>query len=66
MISALGRVSRVAPVQTELRNRTKDEGGSFGLGRQGLILGLIVVGRNDAMGHKRSLGGVAEQVRSLR
>ncbi len=35
--SALGRVSRVSPVQTALRNCTRDEGGPFGFGRQGSI-----------------------------
>ena len=33
----MGRVSRVSPVQTALRNCTRDEGGPFGFGRQGLI-----------------------------
>jgi hypothetical protein len=36
-MSAVGRVSRVSPVQTALRNCTRDEGGPFGFGRQGLI-----------------------------
>ena len=35
--SGMGCVSRVAPVQTALRNCTRDEGGPFGFGRQGLI-----------------------------
>jgi len=33
-ISELGRVSRVAPVQTAMRNCTRDEGGPFGFGDQ--------------------------------
>ncbi len=37
-MSAKGRVSRVAPVQTALRNCTRDEGGPFGFGDQELIL----------------------------
>jgi hypothetical protein len=36
-ISGQGRVSRVAPVQTALRNCTRDEGGPFGFGDQELI-----------------------------
>ena len=35
--SESGRVSRVSPVQTALRNCTRDEVGPFGFGRQGLI-----------------------------
>ena len=35
--SELGRVSRVSPVQTALRNCTRDEGGPFGFGEQELI-----------------------------
>ena len=31
------RVLRASPVQTALRNCTRDEGGPFGFGRQGLI-----------------------------
>ena len=33
--SASGRVSRVSPVQTAVRNCTRDEGGPFEAGRQG-------------------------------
>ena len=33
-MSALGRVSRVSPVQTAVRNCTRDEGGPFGFGDQ--------------------------------
>ena len=33
--SAPGRVSRASPVQTALRNCTRDEGGPFEAGRQG-------------------------------
>jgi CheY-like chemotaxis protein len=36
-MSALGRVSRVSPVQTAVRNCTRDEGGPFGFGDQELI-----------------------------
>ncbi len=36
-MSDMGRVSRVTSVQTALRNYTRDEGGPFGFGRQGLI-----------------------------
>jgi len=36
-MSELGRVSRVSPVQTALRNCTRDEGGPFGFGDQELI-----------------------------
>ena len=32
---SLGRVSRVSPVQTAVRNCTRDEGGPFEAGRQG-------------------------------
>ncbi len=32
--SAVGRVSRVLPVQTVVRNCTRDEGGPFGFGDQ--------------------------------
>ncbi len=35
--SALGRVSRVSPVQTAMCNCTRDEGGPFGFGDQELI-----------------------------
>jgi hypothetical protein len=35
--SARGLVSRVSPVQTALRNCTRDEGRSFEVGNQGLI-----------------------------
>ncbi len=35
--SALGRVSRVAPVQMAPRNCTRDEGGPFGFGDRELI-----------------------------
>ncbi|MEE8251516.1 MAG: hypothetical protein V3R24_07230, partial [Gemmatimonadales bacterium] len=35
--SAKGRVSRASPVQTALRNCTRDEGGPFGFGDQELI-----------------------------
>jgi len=36
-MSEMGRVSRVSPVQTALRNCTGDEGGPFGFGDQELI-----------------------------
>jgi len=36
-MSQLGRVSRVGPVQTAIRNCTRDEGGPFGFGNQVLI-----------------------------
>jgi hypothetical protein len=36
-MSDLGCVSRVSPVQTALRNCTRDEGGPFGFGDQELI-----------------------------
>ena len=36
-MSAQGRVSRVSPVQTALRDCTRDEGGPFGFGDQELI-----------------------------
>jgi len=36
-MSELGRVSRVSPVQTAVRNCTRDEGGPFGFGDQELI-----------------------------
>ena len=36
-MSALGLVSRVSPVQTAMRNCTRDEGRSFGFGNQVLI-----------------------------
>jgi hypothetical protein len=35
--SAPGRVSRVSPVQTAMRNCTRDEGGPFEVGNQVLI-----------------------------
>jgi hypothetical protein len=35
--AALGRVSRVSPVHTAMRNCTRDEGGPFGFGNQVLI-----------------------------
>jgi hypothetical protein len=35
--SATGRVTRASPVQTAVRNCTKDEGRSFGFGNQVLI-----------------------------
>ena len=35
--TARGRVSRVSPGQTALRNCTRDEGGPFGFGDQELI-----------------------------
>ena len=34
MMSAEGRVSRASPVQTEVRNCTRDEGRPFGFGDQ--------------------------------
>ncbi len=37
LTSGLGRVSRVSPVQTALRNCMRDEGGPFGFGDQELI-----------------------------
>jgi len=37
VMTAMGRVSRVSPVQTALRNCTRDEGGPFGFGDQELI-----------------------------
>ena len=37
VMSELGLVSRVSPVQTALRNCTRDEGRSFGVGNQVLI-----------------------------
>jgi hypothetical protein len=36
-MSALGLVSRVSPVQTAVRNCTRDEGGPFEFGNQVLI-----------------------------
>ena len=37
LMSLVGRVSRVSPVHTAVRNCTRDEGGPFGIGYQGLI-----------------------------
>ena len=36
-MSAPGRVSRVPPVQTAMRNCTRDEGGPFEIGNQVLV-----------------------------
>jgi hypothetical protein len=36
-MSELGLVSRVSPVHTAIRNRTRDEGGPFEVGNQVLI-----------------------------
>ena len=36
-MSLMGLVSRVSPVQTAMRNCTRDEGRSFGFGNQVLI-----------------------------
>jgi hypothetical protein len=36
-MSEMGRVSRVSPVQTAMRNCTRDEGGPFEVGNQVLI-----------------------------
>ncbi len=36
-MSGYGSVSRVSPVQTALRNCTRDEGGPFGFGDQELM-----------------------------
>ena len=36
-MSEMGRVSRVSPVQTAMRNCTRDEGRSFEVGNQVLI-----------------------------
>jgi len=36
-MSAVGRVTRASPVQTAVRNCTRDEGRSFGFGNQVLI-----------------------------
>ena len=36
-MSQLGRVSRVSPVHTAVRNCTRDEGGPFDVGSQVLI-----------------------------
>src|SRR5262245_47867095 len=59
LMSALGRVSRVSPVHTAVRNCTRDEGGSFGIGYQGLIAShrklllskAIVVSVAETLGH---------------
>jgi hypothetical protein len=37
LMSVLGRVTRVTPVQTAVRNCTRDEGGPFEFGNQVLI-----------------------------
>ena len=37
LTSAVGRVSRVSPVHTAIRNCTRDEGGPFEVGNQVLI-----------------------------
>ena len=37
LMTGLGLVSRVSPVQTALRNCTRDEGGPFEVGNQVLI-----------------------------
>ena len=37
LVTAMGLVSRVSPVQTALRNCTRDEGRSFEVGNQVLI-----------------------------
>ena len=37
LMTAVGLVSRVSPVQTALRNCTRDEGGPFEFGNQVLI-----------------------------
>jgi hypothetical protein len=36
-MSLMGRVSRVTPVHTAMRNCMRDEGGPFGIGNQVLI-----------------------------
>ena len=36
-MTRVGRVSRVSPVHTAVRNCTRDEGGPYGIGYQGLI-----------------------------
>ena len=58
-MSQLGRVSRVSPVHTAVRNCTRDEGGPFGIGYQGLISShrklllskAIVVSVAETLGH---------------
>ena len=37
LFAAIGRVSRVSPVHTAIRNCTRDEGGPFEVGNQVLI-----------------------------
>jgi len=58
-MSQRGRVSRVSPVHTAVRNCTGDEGGPFGIGYQGLISShrklllskAIVVSVAETLGH---------------
>src|SRR5262245_48881272 len=59
LMSQMGRVSRVSPVHTAVRNCTRDEGGPFGIGYQGLISShrklllskAIVVSVAETLGH---------------
>jgi hypothetical protein len=48
-MSGFGCVSRVSPVQTALRNCTRDEGGPFGFGDQELIPSYRKLLRSKAM-----------------
>jgi len=57
-MSAMGRVTRVSPVQTAVRNCTRDEGRPFGFGNQVLIpshrkllrLNVVVVSVAETLG----------------
>ena len=52
-MSELGLVSRVSPVQTALRNYTRDDGGPFEVGNQVLIAShrkLLSVAQDEMQG----------------
>ena len=52
----MGRVSRVSPVQTALRNCMRDEGSVMGLERRGQII-AVELGPNGVPGGALSFGG---------
>ncbi len=60
LTSAYGSVSRVSPVQTALRNCTRDEGGPFGFGDQELMPSYRKLLWSKAVGVKGASGyGIA-------
>jgi hypothetical protein len=55
-MSELGRVSRVSPVHTAIRNCTRDEGGPFEVGNQ-----VLISSRRKLLSSKAMVVNVAEK-----